>query len=88
MDKMELQKELKLVRTPVKLPYDSKKTLDDYLIALLIKDSNQAKDILNNQLIKKESKYARYFKPIIYNDKIFNKTIRKKMKADEKSDLK
>ena len=52
MDKMELQKELKIVRIPVKLPYDSKKTLDDYLIALLIKDSNQAKDILNNHLIR------------------------------------
>ena len=52
MDKMELQKELKIVRTAVKLPYDSKKTLDDYLIALLIKDSNQAKDILNNHLIR------------------------------------
>ena len=87
MDKMELQKELKIVRIPVKLPYDSKKTLDDYLIALLIKDSNQAKDILNNHLIKKESKYARYFKPYIYNDKIFNKVVRKKMKAEEKADL-
>lgn len=87
MDKMELQKELKIVRIPVKLPYDSKKTLDDYLIALLIKDSNQAKDILNNHLIKKESKYARYFKPYIYTDKIFNKVVRKKMKAEEKADL-
>lgn len=75
--------ELKYMKIPFKLPFDPKQPMLDHAIFLLIKDSNQAYTMLNNANVIRDAKYARYFKPIVYKTKIFNKNINQRMSQNE-----
>ena len=82
-NKLEDYGELKYKTTVTRLPYDPKKPLEGTFIGLLIKNPTQCSDILKNRLLYRDSKFARYYKPFRYTDKIFTTTIREKMDASE-----
>lgn len=75
--------ELKYYRNVVRLPYDKKEPLKNTFIGLLIRDPNQSINTLNNKLIYRDNKHARYFLPFRYQDKIFTTTVRQKLTNDD-----
>lgn len=85
--KFELIKDLKYVKQQFRLPYDPKKQTDNYLIAMIIKNTAQSLSIISNPLVQRGSNYLRYYKPMVYTDKIFTKTIRERMDNSELKEL-
>ena len=80
--------ELKYSNQPFHLPYNNLKPNDNYMIGLLVKNTNDAVTVFSNKMVvAKDRKYARYFKPAIYKDKIYNHTINEKLSPSDKSDL-
>ena len=71
----------------LKLPFQPKGTLVNTFIGLIIKDTNQAIDILNNPKIKRDIKFSRYYKPFIFRDRVFTYNARYKMTPSEAQEL-
>lgn len=71
----------------LKLPFQPKGTLVNTYIGLIIKDTNQAIDILNNPKIKRDIKFSRYYKPYLFRDRVFTYNARYKMAPSEMADL-
>ena len=70
-------------------PFAKGTTTDNNVAYLMIKDTTQSIGIIKNKKFGggKNSKYTRYFKPRVYNAKIFTKTVRRKMQPSEIKDL-
>lgn len=78
--------DFKYMTQPLRLPLNKISDIKDNMLVLMIKDSIQALGILRNEKIQAEAKYMRYYKPIVYNDKLFTSTVRHRMKPAEKAE--
>lgn len=84
---LEKESELKYVNRSFYLPHDMKKTTDGYLLGLLIKSSMDSVTILDNKMVHRDNKYMRYFKPVLYKDKVYSHLIEVKMTSSDINDM-
>lgn len=74
---------MKYVTKQLKMPFNPSIMTEDYMGVLLIKDSSQSLSVLNNKMLYRDIKYNRYFKPILYKEKIFNHQINVRMTSTD-----
>lgn len=84
---LEKEPELEYVNRSFYLPHNVKKPTDDYLVTLLIKSSSDAITVIDNKMVHKDNKYMRYFKPVLYKDKVYSHLIEEKMTSSDVTDM-
>ena len=85
---IESKPSLKYLKDIFTLPFDINKPNEGYLLIPLIKDvSNFIPMIAENLLVSNVFKYQKLFRPMRYNDKIFNSQIKYKLGSDEVIEL-
>jgi UDP-2,3-diacylglucosamine pyrophosphatase LpxH len=70
------------------MPHDQKSKDKNSLMVLLIKDTMQCIDILDNKKVMRRNLYLRYNKPNTININLFKKNIKKRMSPSDIKDLK
>ena len=84
---LEKELELKYVNRSFYLPHDTRNTSEGYFLGLLIKSSTDAVTILDNKMVHRDNKYLRYFKPVLYKDKVYSHLIELKLTSSDITDM-